>query len=70
MLSGCACADEVGGVFGVLLRIEKVAGEAGVFETRCRGPRGFGIDEADARGWMIASGECRNVVQRPDGGRK
>jgi len=72
-LSGCACADDVGGGFGVLLRIEKVAGEAGVFETMCRGPGGFGTDEADmegARGWMIVSGECRYVVQRPDGGRK
>jgi hypothetical protein len=61
-LSGCVCADGVGGGFGVLLSREKVAGEAGVFETRCRGPGKSGSGGADkegARGWMIISGECR-----------
>ncbi len=61
-LSGCACMDGAGGSFGVLLRREKVAGEAGVFETRCRGPGASGGCEAieeEVRGWMMVSGECR-----------
>ena len=71
-LRGRGCADGAGGGFGVLLRREKVAGEAGVFEMRCRGPGGSGDGEVvreGERGWMIVSGECRKAAQRPDGGR-
>ena len=65
--------DGAGGGFGVLLRREKVAGEAGVFDMTCRGPEGSGngeVDKEGARGWIIVPGEGRNVAQRPDGGRK
>jgi hypothetical protein len=55
--------DGAGGGLGVFLRREKVAGEAGVFETRRRGPEASsGSDEAieeGTRGRIIASGECR-----------
>jgi hypothetical protein len=37
-LRGCACIDGAGEGLGVLLMREKVAGEAGAFETRRRGP--------------------------------
>lgn len=61
-LSGCACMDGAGGGLGVLLRREKVAGEAGVLEISCRGPEASGAGDVireEARGWIIASGECR-----------
>jgi hypothetical protein len=61
-LSCCACIDGTGGGLGVLLRREKFAGEAGVFETRHRGPEASGsaeVIEEGARGWMTVSGECR-----------
>ena len=60
MLSGCACVDGAGGGRDILLKREKVAGEAGVFEIRCRGPGESGsaeVGEEGARGWMIVSGE-------------
>jgi hypothetical protein len=62
MLSGCALADGAGGGWDVLLRRAKVAGEAGVFEIRCRGPGGSDsaeVGEEGERGWMIVSGEWR-----------
>lgn len=60
MLSGCACVDGAGGGRSILFRREKVAGEAGVFEIRRRGPGESGsaeVGEEGARGWMIVSGE-------------
>jgi hypothetical protein len=43
--------DGTGGGLGVFLRIEKVAGEAGVFETRRRGPEvSSGSDEVIKEG--------------------
>ena len=42
MLTGCACSDGADESFGVLVIRENVAGEAGVFEIRRRGPGEFG----------------------------
>jgi hypothetical protein len=63
-LIGCECMDGTGGGLGVLLRREKVAGEAGVFEISCRGPEASGSGEVvredpGARGWTMVSGECK-----------
>jgi len=61
-LSGRAWAEGAGGGFGVSLRREKVAGEAGVFEISCRGPGesgGGGVGEGETRGRIMVSGECR-----------
>ena len=48
--SGCACIEGAGGGLGVLLMREKVAGEAGAFETSRRGP------EASDGGEVIKEG--------------
>jgi hypothetical protein len=47
-LSGCACADGAGEGRDVLLRRGKVAGEAGVFEIRRRGPAKSEVGEGGA----------------------
>jgi hypothetical protein len=42
MLIGCASADGDDEGFGVLVMTESVAGEAGVFDIRSRGPEEAG----------------------------
>jgi hypothetical protein len=51
VLIGCACSDGADEGFGVLVIRDNVAGEAGVFEIRRRGPGEFGsVVEEGGRG--------------------